>query len=300
MDWIFHAAEPDSALSQGDVLLPQESLLKALREVHPHFCNSKYLGFMLLTQSCDLLQRGADRACKAPHLEICTIRALDDYIFSILDAECAPVAPGIYSDSDKPRARDLLTRVFNQNEQALGLFYIHQAPDVTGLVVPAIAVLRVSVALRTEHYEMLRQCRTASMDPAYAAKLGWLVGNLYSRVGVDDWHDSGKGGEFGDLLEDYLGNRGSTVPRPKWLPSAKIAAALALSPNLADLPREDALTLLEKAHFKTSMDMALESVLKQATKVLERALVEPHPPADLATKIANRLRSDPTFARLLR
>lgn len=49
--------------------------------------------------------------------------------------------------------------------------------------------LRLSIALRKDHYEVLAKSKLAELDDIFQAKLGWLKGNIYSRVGTPDFSD---------------------------------------------------------------------------------------------------------------
>jgi hypothetical protein len=55
--WTYEDFRDDSDLFQGDILEPTEDLRSILGQVHPHFLHPKYTGFLLITQSCDLVRR---------------------------------------------------------------------------------------------------------------------------------------------------------------------------------------------------------------------------------------------------
>src|SRR5207247_8080250 len=96
--------------------------------------------------------------------------------------------------------QQFLERVINQNEQAHGLFYLHPDADV-GIAVPAAAMLRVSISLRSrEHYNVLKAARCGRLRAEFRNKLGWLTGNLYSRVDTPDWADEDGGAEASKAL----------------------------------------------------------------------------------------------------
>ena len=51
-----------------------------------------------------------------------------------------------------------------------------------------VAYLKVSIALKSEkHYKELLNAKVLELSDEFKAKLGWLVGNMYSRVGTTDW-----------------------------------------------------------------------------------------------------------------
>ena len=51
-----------------------------------------------------------------------------------------------------------------------------------------VAYLKVSIALKSnEHYDKCLNAKKIELTDEFKAKLGWLVGNMYSRVGTADW-----------------------------------------------------------------------------------------------------------------
>ena len=190
MHWTYEKWKCDSDLRQGDILEPTEGLLNLFKDVHPHFTQEKYRGFLILTQSCDMVRR-KDRGnkCSATHISLSVIRSLQDVISDSLKDSFGYLAPGIYAQHMKKTVRDLVERLVNQNENALGLFYLH--PDLdSGITVSSVAILRVAISVRAvEHYHTLEETRVGRLSKEFQPKLGWMVGNLYSRVGVTDWKE---------------------------------------------------------------------------------------------------------------
>jgi len=150
--------------------------------------------------------------CKADYINLAVIRDLESCLSQFIDNVCERISHGIYLKSSREEANQLLQRILNQNEQALGLFYLHPDTDTIGISDYAIALLRVTVALRAkEHYKLLQQARTGRLGGQFRNKLGWLVGNLYSRVGTPDWSDQEDGEEkmlelINSLIDSNLGN----------------------------------------------------------------------------------------------
>ncbi|HYW85308.1 MAG TPA: hypothetical protein VFB30_18750 [Spirochaetia bacterium] len=66
--------DPDlTALNQGDVLEKAPEFVGLLRESHPHYADrAGYEYFMVLTQSCDLVRRGA-APCAAEYVNLAAI-----------------------------------------------------------------------------------------------------------------------------------------------------------------------------------------------------------------------------------
>lgn len=186
--WTYSKVEAEDDLFQGDIIARSEPLLDLFRRVHRHFCDEKYLAFLITTQTCDLVRRGP-KACKTKYINLAVIRSLDDLVPALFKEICGTDLKGIYLEESKYEARQLLSRIINQNEQAHGFFYLHPDADA-GIAVPAIALLRVSIALRSgEHYDLLCKERCGRITTEYRYKLGWLAGNLYSRIDTPDWSD---------------------------------------------------------------------------------------------------------------
>jgi hypothetical protein len=151
-------ASVDDSLMQGDILWPTEDLKDLFARVHPHFCDSKYIAFIVITQSCDLVRRDG-KGCRADYINLAVIRELESCLSQFFDNVCERVAAGVYLQRSKAQAQQLLERVVNQNEQALGLFYLHPDVDTVGIADYAVALLRISVAFRKEHYDLLRRAK---------------------------------------------------------------------------------------------------------------------------------------------
>ena len=196
----YAAFEASDDLQQGDILQPTDSLRSVFREVHPYFLDEKYTGFTVLTQTCDLVRRN-DGRCKTDYVNVAVIRPLPDVLSSLIEKLCRTVAQGVYLKDDRGKADQLLVRIFNQNERALGVFYLH--PDVAVRIAePSVAMLQVSIALRAqEHYAELVEARTGRITEAFQAQLGWLVGHLFSRVATRDWDEATATDMADELLE---------------------------------------------------------------------------------------------------
>jgi hypothetical protein len=232
--WTYKKIDPGDDLSQGDIIARTPSVLAVLEQVHSYFKDEKYLCFIVLTQSCDLVVRGG--ACKARQIGLGVVRSLDDVLPDLFAELGGTGVPGVYSEEVRGDARQFLERILNQNEQAHGLFYLHPDADV-GIAVPAVALLRVSISLRSrEHYQTLKESRRGGLDTEFRNKLGWLTGNLYSRVDTTDWadHPGGKA-TFDGLVSDLLDGTKATE-RYVWVPEPWLQAGRANGIDLAALP----------------------------------------------------------------
>lgn len=175
-------------LKQGDVLKKTPELSAIINEIHPYFKSENYQHFIVLTQTCDLVKRRDDK-CKSKYITIAAIRSLEDALKreaeEIAFSKIERKTKQLIDEKNSTKLSEFLVRLFNNNIS--DYFYLHQ--DVLlGFVDPSVAFLRVSIALKSEfHYALCLSSKVLELDENFQAKLGWLVGNLYSRVGTEDW-----------------------------------------------------------------------------------------------------------------
>jgi hypothetical protein len=305
MHWTYRRAPSRSNLEQGDILLPTRRLGRLFRRVHPHFDDPKYLGYVVTTQTCDLVRRGKSRTCDAQYISVAVIKPLDQVLFDLLDEVCKPIVRGAYRAADREKAKDLLRRIFNQNEWKLGLFYLHADADLvtkarrsepSGFGDNGVCLLRVSVALMRKHYDVLKAARCGRLRAEFADKLGWMVGNLYSRVATPDWEGAKGGGgveQLAQLVSDYIGASASPT-RPIWVAEDVLVALESAQAQLRGMTREALVEKLETLPVETSLDRAVGQVAKDIGSILKGVS-----PQDVE-KICNRLRNNGKFLKALR
>ncbi len=282
---------PGDDLAQGDILILTDSLGSVLADVHPHFLDPKYAGFIVTTQTCDLVRRKSG-ACKSRYVNLAVVRPLGDVLPDLLVKVCTPVLeagrpiPGMYLSESRGEGKELLSRIVNQNEQAQGIFYLDSDAGVR-IARPSVALLQVSIALRAdEHYDTLRLARCGQLTPEFRARLGWLIGNLYSRVATEDVPLE----KQEELLSTFL-PRKSTDPRdPMWVSSAQVKRAQAAGVHLAGQPIADLGTVLATYAPPPPKELALERVLAVLQEVLCQL------PTGSLERIVNRLGNDAVFS----
>lgn len=285
--WTYEPVNPESDLCQGDILAPTEELRSVFRQVHPHFLAPKYTAFLVITQTCDLVIRKGHLDAK--YINIAVVRPLEAVLHDCLSVVCKPVAEGVYLKETKGDAFRLLERVFNQNEQALGLFYLH-ADSEGGIDIPSVAMLRVSVTLRADHYQILRSARRGRLSSEFRSKLGWLIGNLYARIGTQDWSDSEeRKKELDKLIRQYI-NAGEDYA-PLWVPQAWVASATEKGIEIKELSKEGFVSTLEKYKPPAAKDQAVEHVQRIIREILTDI------DDDLLKRIKNRLINDQLFSK---
>lgn len=150
---------------------------------------------MVLTQTCDLVRRPT---AKAEYIAICPVRPIGTIIDRALRKLVAVSNSGIPVGDQKARRRlqDFLIRLLNNNEP--GYFYLYRDQI---LAHDCCAVTRLSISIRTaEHYETCLAAKHIQLNESFQAKLGWAVGNIYSRVGTEDWGEK----ELKDRIEELM------------------------------------------------------------------------------------------------
>lgn len=164
-------------LKQGDILHKNEEIRSMIQAVHPHYLKEDYKFFIVLTQSCDLIKRDG----QAPYISLAAVRPFDLLLqrkISNYQKTDIERIGRICSQSKKWIIHQFLERLFNNNEPEY--FYLYE-DDSFGLSEPMVAFLRLSIAVKTDlHYEKCLNAKFIELDENFTAKLGWLVGNMYS------------------------------------------------------------------------------------------------------------------------
>lgn len=191
-----YASEARKDLQQGDLLKRTDKVCALLEEVHPHyFRGTGYEYFLVLTQSCDLVRRNGQ--CKSHYVTIAAVRPLSKALERELAAQVSnPIEMRVRFSSEDKRQRLVLflQRLLNNNEPEY--FYLHREPEV-GLNGDFCAFLRLSISVKAElHYETLLAARILQLRESFQHKLGYLVGNMYARIGTTDWAEENREAEF--------------------------------------------------------------------------------------------------------
>jgi hypothetical protein len=286
----YRGADPEDDLLQGDLLDKTPELSEQLARIHPHY-NEKtdYTHFLVLTQSCDLVRRDGreGRTCKAKYISIAAVRplvvTLEREIARYQDEFTRPA--GVCDSKSRQRVYEFLERLLNNNEGEY--FYLEPEPAM-GLVQASCAFLRLSVAFRAEeHYERLHAARRLSLDEVFQAKLGWLVGNMYSRVGTDDWVPDHATREAFRGKIDTLLNEAVT-----WVDTEKLR--LVKKQIATDASPEEFRRQLNSIDVQSRRDRAIEAVIV----VLKKQQLVPDEGVEKTLRL--RLKNDPDFAALFK
>lgn len=241
--WTYTDTNDCVDLCQGDIIARTPELISILKDVHGHFTDPKYTSFMILTQSCDLVRRNQS-PCSTRHISLCVIREIDQILPKLLNELCGSEIPGIFIKDQRYQATQLISRIVNQNEQAMGLFYLHEDADA-GIATHSAALLRITISLRRDHYDTLVKARVGRISPEFSAKLGWLTGNLYARVATPDWGDKQGDISTKELASDIL-NMSVNSQDEVWLPQSWFNSARAAKIDFSTLNTSNAFDALKE------------------------------------------------------
>jgi hypothetical protein len=173
-------------LQQGDILEKTDGIKSILREIHPHYLDESYTRFIVLSQTCDLVRRGSN-GCKTRYITLGVIRPLSLLVEREIEQHQDEFdkEASVCKISAKSKLTQFLERLFNNNEPEY--FYIEPQPEVN-MSEPSCAFLRLSISIRAyQHYDVCFEAKTLSLSEGFRAKLGWMIGNVYSRIGTEDW-----------------------------------------------------------------------------------------------------------------
>ena len=178
-------AQDQNNLCQGDVIRRTPELAEAICQAHDYYGRAEdYSHFVVLTQSCDLVRRRGQ--VKAPYLTLTAARPMRVVVDKFISQHVSQVEGSnlrIIKNSAKRRLEEKLERLIHNTDD--GLFFLPQ-DGCEEIPEDLCAFLHLSIALRTDHYETILRAKVAEIDDVFRAKLGWLAGNIYSRVATPD------------------------------------------------------------------------------------------------------------------
>jgi hypothetical protein len=284
----YHPALATTELMQGDVLSRTPAIDELLKTVHPHFYqHPKNLYFMVLTQSCDLVVRH-DGACKAPYITLAPVRSLDLVVerhlsqFPLADVEADLPVLGTKA---RNKASEFLQRLFNNNE--LGYFFLDS--EDTALDGDCVAFLNLSIPIKSDlHRKTCLEAKILQLNETFQAKLGWLVGQMYSRVGTQDWEPTQLTRKVSKVLQEAA----IWIDDGKLSPVEEAFKAIAQGNPGARMTQADITKVVSKAPDKR------RRVLDEASRVIGETLGPEQAP--LAERLRKRLEGDAGLSAALR
>lgn len=206
-------------LSQGDILTRTPEIDALLREYHPHYeQNDQNKYFIVLTQTCDLVRERGDDPCKSKYIAISPIRPLslviEKKIESLKDKKIQFSMP-VCADRIKKQVSNFLSKLFNNNETEY--FYLHEDESLQ-FPESSCVFLRLSISIKAkENYQTCMKARILGLDESFRDKLGWALGQIYSRVGTQDWNPSA----LKEMLNKHISDAAIWVPDKQIKPLQK-------------------------------------------------------------------------------
>jgi hypothetical protein len=188
MDFIFAQKEDSDfeTLLQGDLLLKTPELCEVLQQAHAYYAEAEdYTHFVVLTQSCDLMRREGKKKPKARYITLAAVRPFSVLLERKLTSFRFKTINGVQicDRSKEILAREFLERILHNTEPGYFFFKKESHPALSEDV---CAFLALSVALRADHYDAVLQAKVGQVKDVFAAKIGWAVGEMYSKVATPD------------------------------------------------------------------------------------------------------------------
>lgn len=153
-----------------------------------------------------------------------------------------------------------------------------------------VAYLKVSIALKSdEHYDKCLSAKKIELTDEFKAKLGWLVGNMYSRVGTADWEGIMSPQARKDMLNNDL-NSMCVIGNKEQLKQLKrnYLEQTELMPN-----HEDAIEFISNIQIKTKYDKVMD-VIEEVIKTSSKKI-----PIEEKEKLLKAIRSRSTLKALI-
>lgn len=290
LDFIFSTKIDNTSLLQGDILQKTPLLKEAVAKAHRYYADAEdYHFYMVLTQSCDLVKRGG-RKPRARYITIAAVRPLDVVVERQITKFAEPISGFpilVYKKENELGVKNYLERLLHNTQEKDGLFFIRRGSH-PAFTEDYCVFLYLSIALRIDHYETCLAAKVAQLDNVFQAKVGWLTGNLYSRVGTPDVEDHQQNPEQykKEFYEQVLSER--TV----WLSSEQrqqLKQALKTNNPSNEQEAREMIAVL-----KTDMDYLAERIVK---KLVDAKIIAAEDTTVEAAK--NILANDKLFKKLM-
>jgi hypothetical protein len=179
-----------------------------------------------------------NQTCKAPYIVIAPVRSVEFVVekqISQLNAAEVKSALPVVGNKAKAKLSEFMSRLLNNNEP--GFFYLDS--EGTPLGNDCVALLNLSIAIKFDlHLKTCIDAKIVQLTDTFQAKLGWLVGQLYSRVGTQDMEVEKAAKKIADSLKGVA----------LWVDDAKIRA---LETKFEELLQVDAQQLLNNQSAET-------------------------------------------------
>jgi hypothetical protein len=184
--YVYEEPNP-SELNQGDILRRSDALVALLTEYFPYYATHRdYIYFMVLTQTCDLVRRDGN-PCASLYISLAAVKPIKDVVLAEAARNQQPALQGTNVIGNKARNQLAMFLESLMDNNKAGLFYLHTDHGLT-ISEPCCAILQLSISLQARHYNICLSAKIAQLKEPFQAKLGWLIGNMYSRVATTEWN----------------------------------------------------------------------------------------------------------------
>jgi hypothetical protein len=280
---------------QGDILRVTPALEKTIKEIHPKYLISNNIFFLVLTQSCDLVRR-SETPFGVSYITLAAVRPLSLLVGRKIDG-LKETDLNIDEPVCTQRAYNSLIlfmrRLFNNNEPEY--FYLRKEPS-KGIPEDSCAFLRLSVPIKADlHYQICLDSRLLCLTDVFRAKLGWLVGQIYSRVGTEDWKED----ELTSEVQKSLTTRAIKVEE-KQLKALKEKTKLWQSQNPGQKLDRIALGKMINELSRIKKSETIGRTVEVVKKTIDNYSGEKHIPLELLESIKRELERDPSLTALLK
>lgn len=285
-----------SSLTQGDVIARAEEVVQRIGQAHQYYADAPdYTHFVVLTQSCDLVRRQGQ--FKAPYITVAAAKPFRKTVQDFFDSQAKTIEGAdfsFYSEAISSKAKQLIERHINNTESE---FFFLPKSGHPNIPEDLVVFLRLTIALRKEHYDALAHSKIAELADVFQAKLGWLKGNIYSRVATPDLEDRGM-----NATEIKAKFYGEYIPKDQmvWLSSlqAQLLRKLVKDKKAIlgrNVTTDEVLGLIESEVPEDSQIIAQNIVERlKKNKLLQEDNV------DLAKQFARVIANEPSFKSLVK
>lgn len=175
-------------LGQGDLIESTSEVRQILTKDHPSLCDIlQFTHFIVITQSCDLIKRRG--RFNAPYITVAAVGPFRHFVRNFFNAKRRKLPNTDFtfiSENEKARWSQLLERFLNNTENE---HFFLPKDGHENLEEDLLAHLRLTAALDKNCYDILAKAKVAELEDIFQAKLGWLKGNIYSRVATPDYSE---------------------------------------------------------------------------------------------------------------
>lgn len=277
-------------LSQGDILQINPNIKEILASIHPYYLRPNYTHLIVLTQSCDLVKGQGGKPCKSKYINLGAVRPLS----TVLEREVLKFQEdeidrkgGFVDSKNKTYLENFVSKLLNNNDSEH--FYLHPDPSFN-FVEPKVAFLRLSIAIKSMHYDTCLNAKILELEDNFKSKLGWLVGNLYSRIGTEDWIPNHKNeADFRNMVKDVLETHCVWVDRMKQV--KKELKRLYTDQEIQDMGEDTLQKEIKDIRLPTNSDLVKEAI----ENILSKKISDP----DTVRKIVVTIFNDPVIKRII-